>query len=128
MPINLIVVKFKDGSLKKGNTNDFLPNKKTFHLNNKNGGMDEISIEETKAIFFVKDLEGDRNHDYTYKDNVPGGGRKISVLFNDGEIISGYALGYSPERHGFMMTPADLRGNNQRICAVASSVKKVQFL
>ena len=128
MPTNLIVVHLKDGGLKKGTTNDFLPNKTIFHLSNKNGNMGEINIEDAKAIFFVKDLEGDRDYDYRYVAAVPGGGRKISVIFNDGEVIVGYALGYSPERQGFMMTPADLSGNNQRIYAVASAVKKVQFL
>ena len=48
--------------------------------------------------------------------------------FNDGEIIVGYVLGYSPERQGFFMTPADLEGNNLRIYAVAAAVKKTQFL
>jgi hypothetical protein len=128
MPINQIVVKFKDGSVKKGNTNDFLPNKQIFHLNTTDGEMDAINVENAKAIFFVKDFAGDKDHDYSYEDVVPGGGRKINVVFNDGEVVVGYALGYSPDRQGFMMTPADLSGNNERIYAVASAVKKVQFL
>ena len=128
MPINQIVIKLKDGSIKKGSTNDFLPNKKTFHLNNTDGNVEEVNIEEAKAVFFVKDLEGNKDHNYTYEDNIPGGGKKISVNFDDGEIIIGYVLGYSPDRQGFFMTPADLIGNNQRIYAVASSVKKVEFL
>ena len=128
MPINQIVIKLKDGSIKKGSTNDFLPNKKTFHLNNTDGNVEEVNIEEAKAVFFVKDLEGNKDHNYTYEDNIPGGGKKISVNFDDGEIIIGYVLGYSPDRQGFFMTPADLSGNNQRIYAVASSVKKVEFL
>ena len=128
MPINQIVVKFKDGSVKKGNTNDFLPNKQFFHLNTTDGALDKINVEDAKAIFFVKDLTGDKEHDYSYEDVVPGGGRKINVVFNDGEVVVGYVLGYSPDRQGFMMSPADLSGNNERIYAVASAVKKVQFL
>lgn len=128
MPTNQIVVKFKDGSIKKGNTNDFLPNKKTFHLNNREGKVEEINVDDAKAVFFVTDLDGNKDHNYTYDDVVPGGGKKITVDFDDGESIVGYVLGYSPERQGFFMTPADLSGNNQRIYAVASSVKKVEFL
>ncbi|MFC1863158.1 DUF6982 domain-containing protein [Thermodesulfobacteriota bacterium] len=128
MPINQIVIKLKDGSLKKGNTNDFLPNKKTFHLNNTEGNVEEINVDDTKAVFFVKDLDGNKDHNYRYEDNIPGGGKKISVEFNDGETIIGYALGYSPDRQGFFVSPADLSGNNQRIYAVTSAVKKVAFL
>jgi len=128
MPINQIVIKFKNGSIKKGNTNDFLPNKKTFHLNNTEGNIEEINVDDAKAVFFVKDLDGNKDHIYNYEDVVPGGGKKVKVDFEDGETIVGYVLGYSPERQGFFMTPADLSGNNQRIYTVASYVKKVEFI
>jgi hypothetical protein len=125
---NQIVVRFIDGSIKKGHTNDFVPNKTSFHLNNTDGETEEINIENIKAIFFVKDLNGTQGHNYNYKDNVPGGGKKLQVEFNDGEIIVGYVLGYSPKRQGFFMTPADLGGNNLRIYALAAAVKHTQFL
>jgi hypothetical protein len=105
-----------------------VPNKTSFHLNNTDGEIEEINIENIKAIFFVRDLNGAQGYIYNYKDNIPGGGKKIQVEFNDGEIIVGYVLGYSPERQGFFMTPADLEGNNLRIYAVAAAVKKKQFL
>ena len=125
---NQIVIRFIDGSVKKGHTNDFVPNKKSFHLNNADGTTEAVNIEGIKSIFFVKDLNGNKEHKKNYKDNIPGGGKKIQVEFNDGEIIVGYVLGYSPERQGFFMTPADLEGNNLRIYAVAAAVKKTQFL
>jgi hypothetical protein len=125
---NQIVVRFLDGSAKKGHTNDFVPNKTSFHLNNTDGKIEEINIENIKAIFFVKDLTGTQGYNYNYKDNVPGGGKKIRVEFNDGEIIVGYVLGYSPKRQGFFMTPADLGGNNLRIYALSAAVKNTQFL
>lgn len=125
---NQIVVRFLDGSAKKGHTNDFVPNKTSFHLNNTDGKIEEINIENIKAIFFVKDLTGTQGYNYNYKDNVPGGGKKIRVEFNDGEIIVGYVLGFSPKRQGFFMTPADLGGNNLRIYALSAAVKNTQFL
>jgi hypothetical protein len=128
MPINQIVVNLKDGTLIKGTTNDFLPNKANFHLSAREGEVEEIKVEDSKAIFFVKDLDGDKDYKYTYEDVIPGGGKKINVLFNDGENIVGFVLSYSAERQGFFMTPADLNGNNQRIYVVASSVNKVDFL
>lgn len=128
MPVNQIVVKYKGGEIKKGSTNDFLPNKNNFHLNSREGGIEEINLDDTKAIFFVKDLDGNGDYNYTYEDVIPGGGKKMNVDFDDGERITGYALGYSPERKGFFITPADLSGNNQRIYVVASSVIKVELL
>ena len=125
---NQIVIRFIDGSVKKGHTNDFVPNKTIFHLNKSDSEIEEINIENIKAIFFVRDLNGVQGYNYNYKDNIPGGGKRIQVEFNDGEIIVGYVLGYSPKRQGFFMTPADLGGNNFRIYALAAAVKKTQFL
>jgi hypothetical protein len=114
--------------MRKGTTSDFFPNKTQFHLEEMNGEIVEIRIEELKAVFFVKDFEGNKNHRYNYDDQIAGGGRKIKVRFFDGEIVVGYTLGYSPDRQGFFLTSADLQGNNERIFVVKSSTEKVEFL
>jgi hypothetical protein len=85
------------------------------------GHVEEFDIQELKAIFFVKTYEGDEFHEYHYPDAVPGGGRKIWVVFGDGEKMVGYTQAYSPSRPGFLMTPADLRGNNERVFVVTSA-------
>ncbi|MBI5553063.1 MAG: hypothetical protein HY911_16240 [Desulfobacterales bacterium] len=128
MEPNKIVVKFKNKSVVKGTTIDFFPNKPKFHLTGEDGKTTEISIENLKAIFFVKDLQGDKDHKYDYKDEIAAAGKKMRVHFTDGEVISGYTLGYSPDRDGFFLTPADLKGNNARIFVVRSATKKVEFI
>lgn len=128
MEPNKVVVKFKDNTLAKGKTSDFFPNKTQFHLENLNGEILEISIEDLKALFFVKDFKGNKNHEKKYSDEIAAGGRKIRVQFLDGETVIGYTLGYSPDRQGFYMTPADLKGNNERIFVVKSATEKVEFL
>ena len=128
MEPNKVVVKFKDNTLAKGKTSDFFPNKKQFHLENLNGEIVEISIEDLKALFFVKDFKGNKNHKKKYIDEIAAGGRKIRIRFLDGETVIGYTLGYSPDRQGFYMTPADLKGNNERIFVVKSATDKVEFL
>ena len=110
MPINQIVIKFKDGNLKKGTTNDFFPNKKTFHLSDMESKVEEINIDDAKAIFFVKDLDGNKHHDYAYDDNIPGGGKKVSVDFDDGENIVGFVLGYSHDRQG-LLSPKHIKNS-----------------
>jgi hypothetical protein len=128
MGINKVVAKFKDNSLAKGKTSDFFPNKTRFHLEKTDGEIVEIGIEDLKAIFFVKDFEGDKDRQDNYNDPIAGGGRKMRVNFSDGEIVIGYTLGYSPERQGFYITPADLQGNNERIFVVKSATAKIEFL
>jgi hypothetical protein len=123
-----VVIHFKDGNILKGKTKDFFPNKKTFHLNLEDSQTKEVNVEKLKALFFVKDLKGDNNYVYEYGDDVSGGGKKIAVDFSDGETIVGYVLSYSPQRQGFMMTPANLEGNNDRIFVVNSAIKSVDFL
>ena len=128
MQTNKVVLRFKDGTLIKGNTNDFFPNKTRFHINRPDGKIEEIELEDLKAVFFVKDFEGNKDYQKTYEDTIPGAGRKILVEFTDAESITGYALGYSPDRPGFFITPADLASNNERIFVIKSATKNVKFL
>jgi hypothetical protein len=128
MQTNRVIVRFKDGTLIKGNTSDFFPNKARFHINRLDGKIEEINLEDLKAVFFVKDFKGNKDYQEQYEDAIPGAGRKILVEFTDAESITGYALGYSPDRQGFFITPADLTGNNVRIFVVKSATKSVKFL
>ena len=128
MAPNKVVVKFKDNTIMKGKTNDLFPNKNQFHLEDADGKIFEINLEDLKAVFFVKDFEGNKEHKDNYADEIAAGGRKMKVSFSDGEEITGYTLGYSPDRQGFYLTPADLKGNNERIFVVKSATEKVEFL
>jgi hypothetical protein len=125
---NKVIAKFKDKSIVKGHTNNFLPNKPVFHLHKLSGETIEVNIKDLKAIFFVKDYGGNKAHKKTYNDKVPGGGRKIQVKFLDGETILGYTTGYSPSRPGFFITPADVKGNNERIFVVTTATEQVEMI
>jgi hypothetical protein len=123
-----VLARFKDGTLMKGHTEDFFPNKKDFHLELLSGEIVKIETEQLKSLFFVKDFEGDKKHENTYNGVVPGGGRKIQIKFKDGELIIGYSQGYSPDRPGFFIMPADLQGNNERIFVITSATEEVTVL
>lgn len=130
---NLIVARFKDGKLLKGYTLDFSPAKGMFHLISEEeedrGTTYEVSVETLKAIFFVKALNG--NKDYKEKkrfDEVDTShlrGLMIKVVFEDGEVIRGKTMVYSPNRQGFFVFPVDPNSNNERIYVVSSSVRDV---
>ncbi len=127
MNTNQVVVRYLNGSVSKGRTSDFSPNKKAFHLEMLEGQVIDIDLDQLKAIFFVKDYKGDKNHINYYGDTINGAGRIIKVTFFDGESITGYTQGYSPDRLGFFMSPAETNGNNDRIFVVKSSTVKVEF-
>jgi small nuclear ribonucleoprotein (snRNP)-like protein len=131
---NKVVVHYQNGKIIKGTTNDFLPAKPTFHfmLNEAPAGTApvEVQVSTLKAIFFVKNFQGNPDHedikmfmpDRTYT------GRKMSVLFKDGETLMGTTQGYDPNRPGFFLVPADHLSNNIRCFVVISATQKISFL
>jgi hypothetical protein len=58
MTSNKIVIKFIDGNVKKGTTNNFEPDKNSFSLKTIDGEQEEVHIVGIKSIFFVRDFEG----------------------------------------------------------------------
>lgn len=131
---NKIVVRFQDGRIVKGHTSDFLPTKPTFHVSLLDAPRDakpiDVQIADVKAIFFVKDFVGDRER--KKKQEFPTGkpvvGRKIRVLFQDGETLVGTTQGYDSTRPGFFVIPADNESNNDRCFVVTRATKQVSFI
>ncbi len=124
-----IVARFLDGRVLKGLTFNFRPERRTFHLQlDESGEQVEVNVDELKSVFFVKDLTG--NKEYTERQDVErrGYGRRLEVKFVDGESIVGYTQGYSPDRPGFFMAPADPDSNNDRIYVVRESTEAVNLL
>jgi len=125
---NKIVAHYKDHQLVKGISNNFFPNKIFFNLEAHSGESSRIDIEHLKAVYFTKDFEGNKDHRDDYTHEIRGAGRKMKVEFFDGEVVIGYTLGYSPDRQGFFLTPADADGNNERIFVVSSATNKVEYV
>ena len=133
--MNKVVARFSDGRLVKGSTSDFVPAKEFFHVAPADAPTGTkpklVHVKDLKAIFFVKDFEG--RPDYTPKNEFEGDrapqGRKIKVVFADGEVIVGTTQGYQPGRAGFFMVPADQADNNiERCYVVAAATTEVTLL
>ena len=127
-----VVARFLNGELVKGYTNDFFPKKDSFHV-----GSDpsiqgvEIAIKDLKALFFVKDFEGNSGRDRNQQFEEEGvyQGRKAEITFVDGEIMAGTVLSYDKERPGFFITPVDeVEGNNTRVFIISTAVQELKFL
>ena len=128
-----VVVRYRDGRVIKGSTQDFFPNRDRFHLfltDKPSGEAIEVFRKDLKAIFMVRDFIGEPLHDE--RKRFIGGekpsGKKVEVTFMDGEELVGSTLGYDPNRQGFFIFPADSQSNNIRVYVVSSFVEKVRYL
>jgi hypothetical protein len=126
---NTVVARYPDGTLVKGVTNNFFPNKSTFHIEDRGSGeRREITTAELKAVFFVKDFEGDSTRDDRADVDRTGFGRKMQVEFQDGETMVGFCQAYAANRPGFFLFPADPESNNDRVFIVAKAVRSAEFV
>jgi hypothetical protein len=126
---NRVVARFRTGRVVKGTTTDFFPNRDFFHVHG-DFGSEMIKLAELKAVFFVRDLEGDASHaDLNQFDrSKPVIGKKIQVQFDDGELLVGTTQGYQPGRTGFFVTPADPKANHERCFVIAAATLEVKLL
>jgi hypothetical protein len=129
-----VIMRYANGELIKCYTDNFFPNKPSFHVHPVEAGLADKGIEvmvlQLKAVFFVKDFVGDPSHNdrNDFAEGQQISGRKVEVTFADGEVMIGSTIGYDPKRPGFFLTPADLESNNLRVFVVSSAVKGVRFL
>jgi hypothetical protein len=132
--MNRIVARFLDGHVLKGFTNDFLPAKDHFHLVSEGQPPGtkplEIRVADLKALFFVKTFQGDPQHKELADAGAAkaGQGRRIRVVFKDGETLVGTTQGYDRSRPGFFVVPVDGDSNNERCFVVTAATEEVSFL
>ena len=130
---NLVVARYRDGSLVKGVTYDFGPNKKVFHVmpnGDKSGKNMTVSLSDLKAVFFVKSFQGKQDHppfrDLPKEEINAVGMVKVKITFTDGETLMGTTQGYDPERSGFFLVPLEQDTNNLRVFVVSEAVDKIE--
>ena len=129
---NLVVARYRNGQVIKGHTRDFFPDRPLFHVLPKDGQATvPVKTAELKGVFFVHDLLGNRLHNkgrrFPAVDQGPQTGRRIAVLFEDGELLVGYAQTYGPDKAGFFVFPADPRSNNIRVYVLRAATKQVKL-
>lgn len=128
--VQKVVVRFTDGRVLKGTTQDFSPMRPQFHLHEVEGNVTTVATKMLKAIFFVRDLQGDRARQDTagFLAAPPetGAGKKIAVRFKDGELLCGYTTSWTPDRPGFFLSPADPTTNNVRVYVVTVAASDVK--
>jgi len=127
---NLVVARYSDGRVVKGTTVDFLPGRDVMHVQAENGEITLVHHSDLKAVFFVRSLRGNPSHSESnrFDPDRPVPGRKLRVVFADGEVLIGTTQGYQPNRPGFFLIPADPDSNTERCFVITASTREVQLL
>lgn len=123
------MVRYLDGRVVKGYSNDFYPTKDGFPLTDREtGAVIEIRFSELKAVFFVKSFDTDGK--VRPRDDIErfGLGRKISVHFHDGEELVGFSSTYEPGREKFVLFPGDPDSNSQKVVITTLATESVEYL
>ena len=90
----------------------------------------DVYVNVLKAVFFVKDFNGDSQYQEkkTFDTVKPAVGKKIKVVFKDGEELVGTTQGYQPGRPGFFVFPADPGSNMDRVFVFSAATRMVSFV
>jgi len=126
-----IVVHGDDGRIMKGHSSDFSPNRDYFHLATlqRPFDSDKIWLGNQKAVFFVKDFEGDATHlDLHYLKRAPGSASQVMVTFKDREKLFGTAEVINRDHVGFFLYPLDPYSNTIKAYVINSFISSVEIV
>jgi len=131
MGLSKVVLRYMNGKVVKGFTQNFSPDKDLFHLHTEpslSKNAKEVVVKALKAIFFVRDFAGDSEYrerkGYAPEENPSG--RIVEVKFKDGEVLVGSSLAFNREKTGFFLFPADPKSNNSRVFVVFAAVEAIR--
>ena len=114
-----VVAHFIDHSIIKGTSADVDAKRPLCHVQTTSNGVVEVDLQQVKALFFVRDLNGqptyDEVHEATQGDQRLRGTRQVEIEFGDGERLGGLMNRYPPLGPFFFILPLDQRSNNIRI-------------
>ena len=132
------VVRFKQGRLLKGHLKSFSASADAVTVLDAETSQEVVvPIDDLKAVFFVRSLEGDRQYREKKMFGSTPKGRRVFVKFRDGECLVGFLDGevpwekgffiskMDPAVKGFFLMPVDEGSNNRKVFVVASSVEDV---
>jgi hypothetical protein len=124
-----VVARFRNGAVVRGYTNDFHPSKSHLHLTpeEKPEETQFVALSQLKAVFFVREFAGDPTRVDRTEFGSAQHGRKVEVVFEDGEVLRGTTLAYR-DGSGFFVQPADAGSNNMRVFVSPGATRDVRFL
>ncbi len=129
--LHKVIVRTRDGEVIPGFANQDRV-KKTLKIITQRGKERTFSLDKLKAVFFVKDFQGNPEYDeikFLNKQTVSSM-IWVRVEFFDGEVLEGKIsnnmdLICSP---GFYLSPSDQDTNNKRVYVIKSSLENFTVL
>lgn len=116
-----LILRMKDGSMLRCSSR--IPFSAAFQIVSvidSDGKVLKIPLSAIKAIFFVREFEGNSNYKAgnEFGEGSPKAGKIVSVEFCDGEVIKGRVLNIAEDKTGFFLYPADPLDNNEKVFIV----------
>jgi hypothetical protein len=111
-----VVLRYRDGRTERVALDPIDPSREVVVARLDDGESSEVPFADLKAVFFPQIAPDEALE--------PASGMRITVEFNDGEVIRG-AANYNPERNGFFLFPDD-RSKNDRIFVVNSAIVSIE--
>lgn len=125
-----VVAHFIDHSIVKGTSADVDIKRPLCHVQTPDRAMIEVDLRQVKALFFVKDLEGqpgyDEVHEAAQGDQRLRGTRRVEIEFSDGERLGGLMNRFPPIGPFFFILPLDQQSNNIRILVNREAVSEMR--
>jgi hypothetical protein len=90
----------------------------------------ELRTAGLKGLFFVKEFGGNPNYNEKkeFDSTKLSVGRKICVVFNDGEFMVGTTARYPQDYPGFFVVPADANSNNVCCFVDKSATQQISLI
>ena len=125
-----IVARYKDGRIVRGTSLDIDPGRPRCHVRTPDGKMVEVQLQDLKALFFVRSLDGDSTHDENRtpdpEDLRSRGATLVRMTFEDGEVMVGLTIRHPPNRPFFYVVPVDSESNNIRMLINREAVVSIE--
>jgi hypothetical protein len=124
----LVVVRFLEKRVLKGRIVDFRPDRDFFHVEEEgSAAATRVEVDGLKAVFFVKTLEGNRDHveKRAFEERL-GTEKKVWIEFTDGERLAGWSNSFASQRAGFYVFPADEDSNMEKAYVFRAAVVRLE--
>jgi hypothetical protein len=122
-----VVARLLDKGKIKGQTTDFHPERESFTIDPEDGSLPvRVSVSDLKALYFVRSLDGNRDHqDHRRFKGQLAVRPKLWLEFRDGEQMAAYPVSPFLGRQGFYVLPTDLESNVEKAWVSRPSVRRL---
>jgi len=126
-----VIVRSRDGTLFRGFSKSDLIGDKV-QLVDAKGNAQEFPLADLKAVFFVRDFEGNRDYREVrfFRKEGSAGWLWVEVVFTDGEIMEGRMRNNLSllDPRGVYLWLSDEGANNEVVFVVRSAVREFRIL